>query len=514
MIKENHMQELQQIIRGKQYTIDELDELSITHSNGSNSLLSNTSPFTNKLNNPFESRDFGIEVYDDNPNSKLIHSKSEEREILNDSFEKLDLENEPDIYVRKLKSKEAIRSSANSRNEDLEMSLNSNKSKENIVVLGSMSSVSKLFKSMEGYVKVDYKTILSEIIKIQSAWRGKKARQFTSGLILLNQKAKTIQKIWRGWHTRITMQPIFRINKATIQIQRAWRQKLTKKLRAIIKIQRWYRNCNQELSSLLYEEAKPKRGNKQSKKSKFNYGRQANMTTKQSTPKAVRKQTIVKKTKQPGMNSSAQRERISQKQPKLQDTISSKDERSDFKQPRLSDTLTSKDKSPRSRGIQSMESPNMSIFSPRISTHSRELAEKKLIKSGNDYLSLEERFKIQENQRLEKIHNSRQRKIEEDLLNLTHSPKTNPKNQVKGTFLERQQEYISSAKLKISSQQINKADLEVSESTFSPRINKSPRSRNPDQTINDLYTWAKLKENQLKKAREVKADEETEDMAK
>eukprot|EP00358_Blepharisma_japonicum_P003395 CAMPEP_0202954960 /NCGR_PEP_ID=MMETSP1395-20130829/51304_1 /ASSEMBLY_ACC=CAM_ASM_000871 /TAXON_ID=5961 /ORGANISM="Blepharisma japonicum, Strain Stock R1072" /LENGTH=99 /DNA_ID=CAMNT_0049670945 /DNA_START=694 /DNA_END=990 /DNA_ORIENTATION=- len=83
-----------------------------------------------------------------------------------------------------------------------------------------------------------------------------------------------------------------------------------------------------------------------------------------------------------------------------------------------------------------------------------------------------------------------------------------------GNFLDRQQEYVVNAKLKLSTQQINKVDEEILEATFSPQINKTPRSRNPDQIVNDLYTWAKLKENQLKKAREAKIEEEDEEMAK
>ncbi|CAG9324330.1 unnamed protein product [Blepharisma stoltei] len=562
LLKEKHMNQLQDIIKRKQKIKDDTIDLSLTHSDANFMQISESSPFSAKKSNSiFRPKDFHVEIYDDRPQPKITSKENLRQNIQTNSFEKLDIMAESERYVQKLLTKQSVKNT-----EELNSSIISNgKNKdqqENIVKIESFHAISKLFRSMGGYMKMDYSGILPEIIRIQSMWRGCKAREFYNGLKFLHEKAKTIQRIWKGWHTRMTLKPVFQLNRAVIMIQRAWRSKFTKKKSCIIKIQRWYKAIVAARKFALSYEASI---SKKSKSSKHTSRSKGSSTKKQSkpgsrlvTPPSSKRPTNAIKpasSKQSALNTSNHQSslntsnhqslntsihqtslntsnhqgssitsnhqslNISNNQTSIntsnrQPGLNTSNHHIKVTQKHTPNSSSTKDRSPKSRINQSIESPDLSPFSPRISSYSRELAQNKRARQGNDYVPFEERFKILENQRQERLHNERQKKVEEELKNLTHSPKINRNAHAMGNFLDRQQEYVVNAKLKLSTQQINKVDEEILEATFSPKINKTPRSRNPDQIVSDLYTWAKLKENQLKKAREAKIEEEDEEMAK
>jgi hypothetical protein len=144
---------------------------------------------------------------------------------------------------------------------------------------------------------------------------------------------------------------------------------------------------------------------------------------------------------------------------------------------------------------------------PKLSKNSQNLANKKLSQFSD--LSLVDRFKILEANRMEKIHKMRQEKLESETY--SHVPAVHKNEMIRNSFAERQEKYLKSAKAKI--ELLQKFDVKE-EFQFTPKIKKSGRSRSPNQTIDELYRWAKLKDKKIDLAREAKIEKEESEMGR
>ena len=147
---------------------------------------------------------------------------------------------------------------------------------------------------------------------------------------------------------------------------------------------------------------------------------------------------------------------------------------------------------------------NQRTYSPIISEKSKQIAKSKNFQFEN--LSLFERFKILEANRIENIHKQRQKKIEKE--SFSHKPSINESDTIKNTFEQRQEVYMKNYKLKKDQRVYEESDENC---TFKPMINSSLSPRNHERTVEQLYIWAKNKENKLNKAREAKLENEKED---
>ena len=302
------------------------------------------------------------------------------------------------------------------------------------------------------YHSVNYASCIGNIATIQRMWRGFTARQYTGALTKLNRSATCIQKVWKGFNLRKQIKPLMLMQISAVKIQKVWKKRMEKKNSAARKIQNWYIRLKFKQEHKLGVSSREMESN--------------------SSFKRVAKKIIKKNVKQQSR--------------KLKKDMNNK----------------SKNYRASSRSSSTYSQEDNRSFSPVISERSKILWKNRASKFNN--LSLADRFKVLEANRQEMIHKKRQAKLEEETY--THVPRVNPDGfDIKNTFYERQNGYMKSYKIH-HEEKARPANLE--ECSFRPSINKSLTSRNPEKTVQDLYSWARIKEKKINQARDAK--EETE----
>lgn len=384
-------------------------------------------------------------------------------------------------------------------------SLNASFNDSVIIVKPGNTSKPQVYRTVN-YSKIDYSGCIGDIVYIQKLWRGYQSRKYIKALKVLSTKATKIQSLWKGYLVRKTFKPVLVYQKSAFIIQKYWKLYCIRKKIATRMIQRWYRKIKGFKFSIekLYPDSKTMLENnlkKHAQKLKKNIdkkiGDPKNAKILDDTKNALEKfrSKNLETKKKSKIN---ERERIETPQGKKKQMVHSSESK-DFLSLNSNQSFSSQKSSKSNQVLK--KKPE---FTPNLSKASQKLANKKLSQFSD--LSITDRFKILEANRIEKIHKKRQEKLESETY--SYIPSVHKNSNIKNSFEQRQENYLKNAKLKL--EQINKFLTKDEKFSFSPTIAKTSRSRSPDQTVEDLYKWAKMKEKKLGQARDKKLTEENE----
>lgn len=434
--------------------------------------------------------DFMFTVHEDSTHSGKVASRPT---IINTPFTYLDID----------KVFELSEAMTQSTTKD-KYSLNGSFNDSFIIVKPGNTSKPQVFRTVN-FSKIDYSGCIGDINYIQKLWRGYQSRKFVNAFRDLNTKVKKIQSVWKGFQARKIFKPVLQYQKAAFIIQKYWKLYCIKKKMAARLIQRWYRKIKGIVfeyvssypnSKKMIENSLKKHNQKLKKNIEKKISSSKNQAILDATKNSLeifRSKNLIKKNN----NQSYDRtEKHSQKSQRKQLNHSS--ESKDF--------LSSSSKvSVASQKVSKSPSRNVN-FTPNLSKTSKKLANKKFSQFSD--LSITDRFKILEANRVEKIHKKRQEKLETETF--SHVPTVHKNPNIKNSFEQRQELYLKNAKMKL--EQINKFVTKEEKFSFSPNISKTSRSRSPDKTIEDLYKWAKIKEKKINQARDKRNAEESEEL--
>ena len=381
------------------------------------------------------------------------------------------------------------------------------------------------------YKMINYTNIEDKVETIQRLWRGHRDREYSRALRHLHAKARLIQSAWRGFIVRKNFGPVLVYQKAAFVIQKHWRLFCLRKKIAARVIQRWYRlivcrNQQRNLSKLGYVSSKKmvqdglsKYEGQLKKKIDKRIGKGKPGPIREETRAALdglrSKNLVMKKTfsgsvlrnegkvlhgsllhAQPAPDGPSESPgSAAQTQGRADRSRSPKSNSSSFVQ----------------HSVQSYGSAASSKFTPTLSKLSRYLAREKY--SQFSELSILDRFKILEANRVEKIHKMRQEKLETETF--THVPTVHKNENIRNSFAERQEKYLKNAKAKIETlSKVKKEEREREREgeRTGQRLPGREVSRSPDQVVKELNRWAKLRDKKIEIERQKKVEKEESEM--
>lgn len=106
-------------------------------------------------------------------------------------------------------------------------------------VCSSKASTKLLHGSLQNFKNYSFMDFVPEIIRIQSAWRGFKAKRYYRTLLKLHESARFIQKVWKGYKLRKKIN-LKRIIYAVREVQRLYKRWFFRKNRAAKVIQKFF----------------------------------------------------------------------------------------------------------------------------------------------------------------------------------------------------------------------------------------------------------------------------------
>ena len=396
------------------------------------------------------------------------------------------------------------------------------------------------------YKMVDYSNIEDKIETIQRLWRGHRDREYTRALKHLHYKAKLIQSAWRGFNVRKNFGPVLVYQKAAFVIQKYWKLFCLRRKIAARVIQRWfrfvvYRNQQRNLAKLGYvsskkmvQEGLSKYEGKLKKKIEKKIGSGKTDSIREETKTkldGLRSRNLVIKKNLSGSGSGSglrNEEKNTANSFKYLESPSATPSESQASsarqtQGKLQAKAGRSGKSNSSsfvqHSVQSYSSGPNSKFTPTLSKLSQYLAREKY--SQFSELSVLDRFKILEANRVEKIHKMRQEKLETETF--THVPTVHKNENIRNSFAERQEKYLKNAKAKIemlSKVKIDEKDKDkdkdkdkgIEREKIGRRFDGKEASRSPDQVVNELNRWAKLRDKKIEVERQKKVEKEESEM--
>ncbi|CAG9321528.1 unnamed protein product [Blepharisma stoltei] len=332
------------------------------------------------------------------------------------------------------------------------------KSKENIIKISSSKDFMSIAHYCTNFKRFDYRDCMHEIVTIQSIWRGIKTRKYFNALLILYRNARMIQKHWRGF---ICRKKINFLKLAIVLIQMKARKFFNKKVRAARRIQKWYRKilAQRQLELEIQNEIEQ------------NLSKRSSLSTNSRTSTDKRN----KSSEFANLNSEMIRKIV------------------------------------RSHTESAVHDDEV-LFTPNILSTSRELARNHHIRQGSNNLPVEDRLRLQECNRQSKIAEIQRKQKEEEARQLTLSPHINKPRSYDKSFLERQALKQEEIRQKREMLALEKAAATEEHFTFTPTINKPKEKSTQNNTIDNLYIWAKIKENKMNKAREAQDAEVSKQM--
>ena len=107
-----------------------------------------------------------------------------------------------------------------------------------------------------------------------------------------------------------------------------------------------------------------------------------------------------------------------------------------------------------------------------------------------------------ENERQKRLHTKRQNQLELENSKLKSTPQINKVRDLPNTFYDRQMILQNKYVQRREEERTRLEEDEIKNYTFQPSVNKSRRVRTPDAIVRDLYKWAKIREKNLRNAKD------------